>query len=175
MIGPLLDTTSRPTARQVIGSLLAGATHADIAVRNIRLAALNLTESETRGMTKCRVLIGTLDVNSLVFPDLDTDRFRILLGFVSSDRVEIRSAGMGAWLPDFSIYRTIGAARGDEPDTCLIGAHYFHAPAGEPSFTCVLHDPCAITHAQYRFDQLWDCGHDVREAVVAAVAAASRK
>ena len=38
--------------------------------------------------------------------------------------VEIRSAGLGAWSPDFSIYR---GSPGDD-SVCLLGAHYFREP-----------------------------------------------
>lgn len=173
----LLDTTSSPAAREVIGSLLAVATHADIAVRNIRLAALDLSADETRGIARCRVLIGQLDVNALSFPGIACDegeRLRVLLDFVTSDRVEVRSAGMGVWLPDFSVYRRTASAGADAFAACLVGAHYFHARPAEPAFTCVLREPQAVRQARRRFDGLWAGGHDVREAVIAAITSTGR-
>lgn len=173
----LLDTTSRPAVREVIGSLLTIATHADIAVRNLRLAALDLSADETRGVAHCRVLIGQLDANALSFPGIINDEsecLRGLLEFVASDRVEIRNAGMGVWLPDFSIYRR--TARDGTPAfaACLVGAHYFHAPPADPAFTCLLREPQAVRRTRRRFERLWAGGHDVREAVVAAITSVAR-
>lgn len=173
----LLDTSSRPAVRAVIGSLLTVVTHADIAVRNFRLAALDLSADETRGIARCRVLIGQLDANALSFPGLLDDgceRMRALMDFVTSDRVEIRNAGMGVWLPDFSIYRR--CARDGTPAfaACLVGAHYFHAPPADPAFTCVLREAQAVRHTRRRFERLWAGGHDVREAVVAAITSVAR-
>lgn len=173
----LLDTTSRPAVREVIGSLMAVATHVDIAVRNFRLAALDLSADETRSITRCRVLIGQLDANALSFPGIIDDggeRMHVLMEFVTSDRVEIRNAGMGAWLPDFSIYRRTARDGVDAFAACLVGAHWFHAPPADPSFTCVLRATHAVRQTRRRFEQLWASGHDAREAVVAAITAVAR-
>jgi hypothetical protein len=102
----LLHETSDPPLREVIGRLLGAATRADIAVANMRLGMLDLHAGELARVTHCRVLLGRLDAQSLAGTTAaaataaSLDR---LLEFVMSERVEIRSAGMGAWLPDFSV------------------------------------------------------------------------
>jgi hypothetical protein len=166
----LIDDRSLPSLRQRIGALLGSCTRADIAVGHIRLAALDLTEPETRHVERCRILLGRLEVRSLVDfgPDDDaaTSRLSELLRFLESGRVEVRSAGIGAWTPDFSVYR--GAPDGD---ACLIGSHYFREPAVEgATFTTFLTDAASVALALERFGELWQRSHDVYEPVLTAVA-----
>lgn len=158
----LLDETSDPPLRTVIGRLLEGAEAADIAVARIRLASLDLTAQEIEGPSRCRVLVGRLDASTL----LDTSAARDeavdrMARWTRSGRLHVRSAGIGAWRPDFSVYRT---ARGG---TCLLGAHYFGSPqlTVGPSFTVVLADPVTRSALAARFDQLWDRSHDVLPAI----------
>src|SRR5690606_24282735 len=119
----------------------------------------------------CRILIGRLDASALV--DLGRDsrapnaRMETLLDFLKSGRVQVRSAGIGAWSPDFSLYHR--AAPGES--ACLVGAHYFHEPLSShgPSFTVLLTDPAAVTTAAARFERLWRRSHDVIEPVIGAI------
>jgi hypothetical protein len=158
----LLDETSDPPLRTVIGRLLQRAESADIAVGRIRLASLDLTAQEIEGPSRCRVLVGRLDASTL----LDTGRGRDealarLARWTRTGRLHVRSAGIGAWRPDFSVYRT--AHQG----TALLGAHYFGSPqlTVGPSFTVVARDPAIRYALTRRFDQLWDRSHDVLPAI----------
>lgn len=158
----LLNETSDPPLRTVIGRLLKDAEAADIAVARIRLASLDLTEQEIEGPTSCRVLLGRLDATTL----LDTGTARAeavarLARWTRSGRLQVRSAGIGAWRPDFSVYHT---ARGG---TSLLGAHYFGSPqlTVGPSFTVVTEDPVVRSDLAARFDQLWDRSHNVLPAI----------
>jgi hypothetical protein len=138
----LIDDASRPTLRERIGRLLSTCASAEIAVGHIRLAALDLTEHETRGVKRCRILLGRLDARALTdfgFADAGVDdRMRALLAFLESGRIEIRSAGLGAWSPDFSVYRGLrdggragrGLTDGDRADRGLTdGYRADRAPA----------------------------------------------
>lgn len=163
----LIDDRSRPTLRAIIGRLLLAAAAADIAVGHIRLAALDLSDAELGAVRRARILIARLDAGALddiaaAAPSPDP-----LLRFLRSGRVEVRSAGAGAWSPDFSIYR--GAQTGD---ACLIGAHWFRVPvvSAGPSFTALLTEPDAVARALDRFETLWRRSHDVLEPVIDAVA-----
>lgn len=167
----LIDDTSRPTLRERIGGVLSTCTCADIAVAHIRLAALDLAEHEIRNVRRCRILIGRLDARALTDfghadPGMD-ERLRTLLSFLESSRVEVRSAGLGAWSPDFSIYRGLP----DGGSACLVGAHYFREPPSltGPSFTAFMLDARAVAVAHARFETLWRRSHDVLEPVVSAV------
>jgi hypothetical protein len=190
----LLDETARPTLRERIGRLLSECSSAEIAVGSIRLAVLDLTEHETRGVERCRILLGRLDARALSDAALSDarieDQLRALLGFLESGRVEIRSAGLGAWSPDFSIYRGraatcdragdagragagdgAGYRGGAATGACLVGAHYFREPPSPngPAFTALLTDAHSIATALARFEALWERSHDVLEPVVSAV------
>lgn len=167
----LIDEVSQPTLRERIGGLLSTCTYAEIAVANIRLAALDLAEHEIRTVRLCRILIARLDARALTDfghadPVLD-GRLRTLLSFLESRRVEVRSAGLGAWAPDFSIYRGLP----DGGSACLIGAHYFREPPSltGPSLTALMSDAPSVAAAQARFEMLWRRSHDVLEPVVTAV------
>ncbi|HSK20259.1 MAG TPA: hypothetical protein VK912_13990 [Longimicrobiales bacterium] len=167
----LIDDATRPPLRRRIGHLLARCAYAEIAVGHIRLAALDLAEDETRSVRRCRILLGRLEVRALTdfgFTDPDVEkRMAALLAFLESGRVEIRSAGLGAWSPDFSTYRRPDGAE----CACLVGAHYFREPPSPngPSLTALLTDPYSVALALARFETLWARGHDVLEPVVSAV------
>lgn len=182
----LVDDTTRPALRERIGRLLAECDRAEIAVGSVRLAALDLTEHETRGVRRCRILLGRLEARTLTEVGVGDagidDRMQSLRAFLESGRVEIRSAGLSAWSPDFSIYRGhavppqprsdrgTGDGRAGGGATCLIGAHYFHEPpTNGPAFTTVLTDPQSVATALARFETLWTRSHDVLEPVVSAV------
>lgn len=161
----LIDERSDPDLRAVIGELLTTSESADFAVTRIRLAAMDLTDDEV-AIPRCRLLLGALDASMLddasyVPTAGHAADVRRLLGWVRSGRLEIRSAGIGGWIPDFSIYRAGTAC------TCLLGAHYFGNPqlSVGPSFTCVVRDTDSARIVADRFDALWDRSHDVLPAI----------
>lgn len=166
----LIDETSAPSLRAHITRLLATCSSADIAVGSIRPAGLDLTAAEVRDVRRCRILIGRLDASALV--DLGHDRraparMKTLLDFLTSGRVQVRSAGIGAWSPDFSVYH----ATPNDGSACLIGAHYFSEPLSShgPSFTALLTDRAAVAAAAARFERLWSGSHDVIGPVIDAI------
>lgn len=162
-MNPLIDQRSVPTLRERIGRLLATCHSADIAVSHIRMTAVDLTDRETVSVTRARILLARLEARAL--GELGPDHGP-LRRFLESGRVQVRSAGIGAWTPDFSIYR--GSCAGD---VCLVGAHWFREPVVPgPAFTAVLTDPESVATALRRFDELWRRGHDVLEPVIAALA-----
>jgi hypothetical protein len=171
----LLDELRAPPLRLVIGSLLRAAARADLAVAHVRLAAIDLAADEMSSLVHCRMLLGRLDAQELARLDTPAQRARrhleTLHRFLTSGRVEIRSAGIGAWSPDFSIYTGLGDGDAGPRAACIVGAHYFHQPLvdGGPSFTCVLTEAAAVRLAQARFARLWDGAHDVHPAVVGAI------
>lgn len=160
----LIDERSDPDLRAVIGGLLTSSESADFAVTRIRLAAMDLTDEEV-AIPRCRLLLGALDASMLddasYVPTAARADVGRLLGWVRSGRLEIRSAGIGGWIPDFSIYRAGNAS------TCLLGAHYFGNPqlSVGPSFTCLVRDAASARIVADRFDALWDRSHDVLPAI----------
>ena len=105
----LIDEHSSPSLRTVIGRLLASAGCADFAVSNIRLAMLDLTESELSRIRRCRILLGRLDARALCSADHSAADLtaRALLHFIDSGRVEIRNGRLATWAPDFSVFREL--------------------------------------------------------------------
>lgn len=170
----VLDERSDVSLRELIGGLLINATRADIALTRVRLAALDLSDEEVRSV-RCRVLLGELDASILLDAagGSSTQRagLRRLAEWLMSERIEVRSAGIGAWTPDFSVY--VGD---DGSTTCLIGAHYFGSPqlAVGPSVTVTTTDAAAAGLLGERFDELWARAHDVGAAILEVVDRSAR-
>lgn len=162
----LIDEAASPPLRQVIGELMAGADHVDFAIARIRLANLDLAEEEVAGPERCRVLLGHLDASTLLDTDA-ADRRAVarLIRWARSGRLQVRSAGIGAWTPDFSVYH------GPDGGSCLVGAHYFGSPhlTVGPSFTVISADAGTRALLSRRFDELWARSHDVLPAILAVL------
>ena len=164
--GPVVvDERGAVPVRDRIGRLLSGASTADFAVARIRLAALDLQPGEVAGLDRCRVLLGQLDAGTLLevaeaVPMTARGRLEVLASWARSGRLEVRSAGIAGWTPDFSVFR-------GPSDAALLGAHYFGSshPSVGPSLTAVLRERHTIDLMAARFDELWALGHDVLPAV----------
>ena len=162
----LLDEHSEPPLRGTIGRLLRASHTADVALSRIRLAALDLTPEEMRGPRRCRVLLGQLDASSLHDrpggATRDGPAIGALLDWLASGRLEVRSAGIGGWNPDFSLYETGRGRR-----TALLGAHYFvdAGLAAGPLFTFVVEEPTPCDLLARRFEEVWARAHDVAPAI----------
>lgn len=162
----LLDERSSPPLRAVIGRFMVRADTVDFAVSRIRLANLDLSAEEVTGPRRCRVLLGQLDASTLLDAEgAHQDAIARLDEWTRSGRLEVRSAGIAAWTPDFSLYGTQPRA------TCLLGAHYFGSPqlTVGPSFTVITEDRDAVDVLRARFDRLWEHSHDVLPAIVAVL------
>jgi hypothetical protein len=132
----LLHDDAAPSARQIIGHMLAHAATADFAIARIRLATVDLSEAEAEGRATCRVLLGRLDAETLgagLIADADRPtrgaQILALKRLIESGRLQVRSAGTHRWSPDFSVARGL-AARPTMPagELCMVGAHFFARP-----------------------------------------------
>lgn len=163
----LLDERARPPLRERIGRLLAGAEETAFALARVRLAVLDLGDDELDSLRRCRVLLGHMDASTLLDapgsanPRAPAPALGRLLRFAASGRLEVRSAGVAAWTPDFGVVQ-----RGSEA-TGLLGAIQFGNPEllTGPTFTAITADPEATTLLRLRFDQLWSRSHDVLPAI----------
>ena len=163
------DGRSVPNFRNYLGRALADSTAASFAIRRIRLARLDLLPEELRAVQRCRVLLGRLDADTLADTGASptSARTAALLDMAASGRLEVRSAGLLAWEPDFSL---IGS--GDPAtDILLFGCHQFlpQQPVENLAMTCAIRDATAVRAAMVRFDELWERGHDTLEAVTDAL------
>jgi len=163
----LFDGRGSPSLREYLGRGLGEAREASFAIRRIRLARLDLRAEELHGVRHCRVLLGRLDADTLADPGASpaSARTAALLDMAASGRLEVRSAGLVAWDPDFSV---LGRGEGG---TLLFGCHQFvsQQPVEGLAMACAIRDPDAVRLASVRFEELWERGHDALEAVTDAL------
>ena len=163
----LIDESTVPSVRQVLGGCLERSESADFAVARVRLAGIDLEPEEFYRLHTCRLLLGRFDADTLAEMTSGPARDHVegLRRFLATGRLHIRAAGVGAWSPDFSIIQTTDGPR------LLVGGHYFGRPepAGGTVFTCVLSEPDAVDRARERFGQLWEAGYDVIPVIRAAL------
>jgi hypothetical protein len=161
----VLTETSDPSLRYVIGALLTRSESADVAIANIRLSHIDIDAGELAHV-RMRILLGRFEAAHTSDPLLAA-RMEGLAALVLSGAVQLRSAGMGTWLPDFSVYRLDGAT---PRAACLVGAHYFgEPPCSGPCLTSVHTDAHSVGTAAARFNELWDMGHDVSAVIAQAM------
>jgi hypothetical protein len=168
----LLDDHTDPPLRLWIGSLLARAEEADFAISRIRLHVLDLSARELGRVRRCRVLLGRLDARTLE-EVMESGRdgsarrqhLRALRSFLSSGKVEVRSAGLAAWSPDFSILRGLEGAPAEA--AAFVGAHYFARPypIDGLALTCLITAPGQVARLRERFEDVWEQGYDVADIV----------
>ena len=170
----LLDELSSPSVRETIGRLFATAERADLAIARVRLAAVDLDLAEIVGLQRCRLLLSRLDADLLhdgVSQDLLPERrvvLQRLFAWTQSGRLEVRSAGVLAWVPDFSVYHNVAGAG----DVLLLGAHYFQSmfSGHGAELTCCLRQASAVRRAAERFEDLWDRAYDVLPIIAEGLA-----
>jgi hypothetical protein len=166
----LLDERARPTLRQRVGELLSSADEAAFAVARIRLGVLDLSDREVGGIRRCRVLLGQLDAATLLDAAEESKpggprgagaALAGLLRFAVSGRLEVRSAGLAAWSPDF------GVVDGRPGRIGLLGSIQFGSPELiiGPAFTAVSADAAITGRLLERFNEMWDASHDVLPAI----------
>jgi hypothetical protein len=162
----VLDERVSPPLRTRLGSLMASANQAAFAIGRIRLALLDLREQELAGLHRCRVLLGRLDAATLL-DAADDPRGEArpslgpLLRFIELGRLEVRSAGLVAWSPDFAWIEVPGST------VSLLGAIRFGGAELNtgPGLTASTTDPDVARLVRARFEELWEVAHDVLPAI----------
>lgn len=164
----LLDERTRPDFRTLYGRLIREARSLAVAVTRVRLSTLDLAEEDVRDLVSMRVLVAelnalTLDAEARLLRSDPRRAYRIDLyrRLLESGRLEVRSAPLGGWSPDFSVF-----ADADGATAVLIGFHWFERPYPHrgPAFASV-HHAAAARLAADRHAELWDGAHDVGPAV----------
>ena len=173
----LVDERSRPDFRDVFGALATRSIDIATAVTRVRLSTLDLTASELGHVEHFRVLIAelnalTLDSEArLIGSDpRRAPRVELLCGLLESGRLEVRSAPLGGWAPDFTVF-----SEASGPTAVLTGFHWFERPYPHrgPAFAA-LHFEDAARLALRRHEGLWSKAHDVGPAVWSILSKASR-
>jgi hypothetical protein len=173
----LLDERSTVSFRQVFGEILSCSTAVETAILRIRLSGVDLTAKEVASVRTFRVLVAEVSARTvedeayalLTDPEKRQNLARIL-ALLRSRRMEIRSAPLGGWSPDFSVFHD---DRG--PACLLIGLHLFRPPFpnGGPSWAARL-GPEAARRAHVRFEEIWRGAHEIGHPVQGIMERAAR-
>ena len=144
---------------------MAGSRQTDVAVRRIRLAGVSLMRRELAGPSRLRVLLAEIDIltltseaEALAVRSGSRARLDLILELMDSGALEVRSAPLAGWAPDFSVFHYEVA----EP-TVLIGPHWLQRPYPHrgPALGS-LHSGSAAARVGRRFSGLWEQAHDVK-------------
>ena len=165
----LIDEFAARPLRERLGRLMATSQSACIAVAQLRIAGLDLRQSELGSLQHCRIMLGRVDAPALLDSSYGLDRpgqAALLHAFAASGRLEIRTAPHHIRNPDFSVLRA-----SDGSPTTILGAHYFERPY--PMFglalTCFSTEQECARFCEERFEKLWQAGYDVLPVVVDAL------
>jgi hypothetical protein len=164
----LIDERHRPDFRDVFGAHAGRATIIATAVTRVRLSTVDLTADELSKVECFRVLIAEVNALSLESearglrgdgrraPNVET-----LHDMLEAGRLEIRSAPLGGWSPDFTVFEDGGG-----PSSVLVGFHWFERPYPHrgPALA-TLHFGEAARLAARRHAELWKQAHDVGPAI----------
>ena len=99
------------------------------------------------------------------------ENLRRLTALVHLGRIEVRSAPLGGWAPDFSVFRDH-----DGSFAVLIGPHRFDAGSLHrgPELAS-LHGAAAAARTAQRFGEIWEEAHDISPAIVGILTRAERR
>jgi hypothetical protein len=140
----------------------------DTAILRIRLGAVDLTGKELAGLRRFRILVAEVNARTVeeetyalsLDPSKRENLFRVL-ALLREQKMEIRSAPLGGWSPDFTIFF------GDSgPQALLLGLHWFRRPFPHrgPAWAVQL-GPEEARQAHLRFHELWKKSHDIGPAI----------
>jgi hypothetical protein len=174
----LIDERSRPGFRELFGRLARRATALDVALTHLRLSTLDLSDRELASVRRIRLLLAEVsavsldaEAHALLHRAPTAANLRRLAALLTLGTIEVRSAPLGGWAPDFSIFRN------DEgPCAALIGPHRFDRGAGhEGPVLASLHGARDAARLGARFADIWGRGHDIRPAIAGILARAERR
>jgi len=171
----LLDERSHPDFRDVFGTLASHSTEIRTAITRVRLSTLDLSASELEPVRHLRVLVA--EVNAL---HLDAEarvlngqpqrapNLLLLTNLLREGRLEVRSAPLAGWSPDFSVFSSE-----EGPLAVLTGYHWFERPYPHrgPAL-CGVHTGDGARLAAARHSELWEGAHDIGPAVWSILARA---
>lgn len=148
--------------------LLARSTHLDTAVTRLRLTTLDLSDSELARIESVRLVVAELraveldaEAHALVARPGAGPRLQRLRSLLDRNVVQMRVVPLAGWSPDFSLFRS-----GSVPLGMLMGFHAFERPHpySGPALGAEF-GPSETAELSRRFDEVWDRGHDVVDAV----------
>lgn len=141
----------------------------DAAILRVRLGAVDLSAGELRGIHRLRVLVAEVNAQTvegeayaLVMDPLKRKNLTRVLTLLQTGVMEIRSAPLGGWSPDFTVF-----SEDQGPHSLLMGLHWFHRPFPHrgPAWAARFGAKEA-SRAHARFKELWAGAHDIGPAVL---------
>lgn len=173
----VFDERRRPDFRDVFGALARRSTDVVTAVTRIRLTTLDLGREELARLTSVRVLLCELsalrleaEAHAVAHQPARSPNLRLLTNLLEDGRLQVRSAPLGGWSPDFTVFSdTTG------PRWLLAGFHAFERPYPHrgPALA-FLAGPEGARLAAARHHELWEAAHDVGPTVWTLLARAGR-
>jgi len=175
--GTLIDERSRPDFRDVFGALARSSVDVASAVTRVRLSTLDFGPSDFERVESLRVVV--VELNALTLDSearlIQADRSRaprvaFFRQMLEEGRLEVRSAPLGGWSPNFTVFSTSGG-----PHAVVVGRHWFERPypLRGPALASVHFDDAARLAAK-RFEELWGRAHDVGPALWSLLSQAER-
>ncbi len=176
--GPyLLDDRSAPSFRRVFGRLLLRADTVQVAVSRIRLSGIDLSAEEVERLRLVQLVTSEVNLHRLGLeaeslahdPERRLD-LEVMKRLIRTGRLRARSAPLGGWAPDFSVFSSDGDAF-----ALLVGPHWFERPFlyRGPSFGS-LHGRRGAERAVAWFGELWREAHDLEGPVRQVIRRARR-
>jgi hypothetical protein len=173
----LIDERSRPGFRETYGALVSRAARLDVALTHLRLASLDLSDDEVSGIRRVRLLLAQVsavaldaEAHAVLHRSDRADNLRRLAALLCAGRIEVRSAPLAAWAPDFSVF-----VSGAGPFALLVGPHRFELEGiGGPTLASV-HEGVDARRGAMRFEELWANAHDIGPAIARILARAERE
>jgi hypothetical protein len=162
--GFLLDERRRPDFRDVFGAMSRRSTSVAIAVTRVRLSTVDLSTDEFDRLASLRVLLSEVsalqldaEARGLLQLPRRAPNIRILTRLLESGRLEVRSAPLGGWSPDFTVFADAAG-----PQAVLTGFHAFERPYPHrgPALAS-LHGKEGAALAAARHAELWERAHDI--------------
>ena len=174
----LIDDRSRPGFRELFGRLARRSSAIDVALTHLRLSTLDLTEREIGHVQRIRLLLAEVsavsldaEAHALLHRGSMATSLRRLTALLSLGRIEVRSAPLGGWSPDFSVFRN-----DDGPFAVLVGPHRFdRGLIHEGPVLASLHEDESVAPVGNRFVEIWARAHDIRAAIAGILGRAERR
>lgn len=173
----LFDERAWPDFRETYGRLLHASERLDVALTHIRLSTLDLGGAELGRVRDIRLLLAEVsaaqldaEAHAVMLRSDKRETLRSLTARLAAGAIQVRSAPLGGWSPDFSIFRGP-----DGPLAVLLGFHWFERPFPHrgPAFAS-LHGSVPANAALTRFEEAWERGHDIGPAVLGILERAER-
>lgn len=174
----LLDERGRPDFRDAFGAVARRSTSIATAVTRVRLSTVDLDEKEVEGVERFRVLVSELsalqldaEARGLMAMPRRAPAVRLLTRMLEEERLQVRSAPLGGWSPDFTVF-----SNAEGPHAVLLGFHAFERPYPHrgPALAS-LHGGDAARLAAKRHAELWTNAHDVGSTLWSILARAARR